>query len=98
MRAVLAILSLPLFGQIPLIGQGKYDVVIGNGRIVDGSGTPYFYGDVAITGDSIAAIGKFDRSSANRFLDAKGQVVAPGFIDIHTHARRGIFLDPAATN
>src|SRR5579871_2872432 len=92
MRAALLLLALPL------CAQSRYDLVIANGRVVDGSGDPWFYGDVAIRGDSIAAIGKFDRSSAARFIDAKGQVVAPGFIDIHTHARRGIFLDPAAQN
>lgn len=92
MRAVLLLFPALLFAQT------KYDLVIANGRIIDGSGDPWFYGDVAVQGDSIAAIGKFDASSATRFLDAKGQVVAPGFIDIHTHARRGIFLDPAATN
>ena len=83
----------PLFAQVQ-----RFDLVITGGRIVDGSGDPWFYGDVAIQGDSIAAIGRFDRSSASRSLDAKGMVVSPGFIDIHTHARRGIGLDPAAQN
>jgi dihydroorotase/N-acyl-D-amino-acid deacylase len=82
----------------PLVAQPRFDLVITGGRIVDGSGDPWFYGDVAIQGDSIRAIGKFDASSATRALDAKGMVVAPGFIDIHTHARRGIALDPAAQN
>src|SRR5215475_9663357 len=92
MRAALLLTVLPLFAQ------PKFDLVIANGRIVDGSGDPWFYGDVGIKGDSIAAIGKFDRSTTARYLDAAGQVIAPGFIDIHTHARRGIFLDPAAQN
>lgn len=82
-----------------LIAQAqRFDLLITGGRVVDGSGDPWFYGDVAIRGDSIAAIGKFDPASASRVLDAKGMVVAPGFIDIHTHARRGIALDPAAQN
>lgn len=76
----------------------SFDLLIVNGRIVDGAGGPWFYGDVAIKGDSIAAIGHFDAKSAARVLDAKGMVVAPGFIDIHTHARRGIFIDPTAQN
>jgi dihydroorotase/N-acyl-D-amino-acid deacylase len=88
----LALVS-PLLAQQPL-----YDLVIANGRIVDGSGGPWYYGDVAIKGDSIAAIGKFDISAASRTIDAKGMVVAPGFIDIHTHARRGIFTDASAQN
>src|SRR5579862_1519569 len=92
MRAVLLLFPALLSAQI------KYDLVIANGRIIDGSGDPWFYGDVAVQGDSIAVLGKFVPSDAARFLDARGQVVAPGFIDIHTHARRGIFLDPAAQN
>src|SRR5579883_1261941 len=96
MRAVLLLAA--ALSVFPLPAQSRFDLLIVNGRIVDGSGDPWFYGDVAIKGDSIAAIGKFAPSSATRFLDAKGQVVAPGFIDIHTHARRGIFLDPAAQN
>jgi len=83
----------PLFAQTP-----AFDLVIAGGRIVDGAGNPWYYGDVGIKGDSIAAIGNLSRAAATRRLDATGMVVAPGFIDIHTHARRGIFLDPAATN
>ncbi len=89
--AALTLLALPLFAQ-------QYDLVIAGGRIIDGSGDPWFYGDVAIKGDSIAALGKFDASMSARRLDVKGMVVAPGGIDIHTHARRGIFITPAAEN
>jgi len=78
--------------------QPSFDMLIANGRIVDGAGGPWYYGDVAIKGDTIAAIGKFDLRSAARVLDAKNMIVAPGFIDIHTHARRGIFQNPAAEN
>src|SRR5580692_3488764 len=82
-----------------LLAQGAlYDLIIANGRIVDGAGGPWYYGDVAIKSDSIVAVGKFDPKSAARTIDAKGMVVAPGFIDIHTHARRGIFTDPSAQN
>lgn len=92
--AALAICSIA-----PLLAQPqRFDLLITGGRIVDGSGDPWFYGDIAIRGDSIAAVGKFDPASASRVFDAKGMVVAPGFIDIHTHARRGIALDPAAQN
>src|ERR1035437_3789338 len=73
-------------------------LIIANGRIVDGAVGPWYYGDVAIKGDTIAAIGKFDPKTAARTIDAKGMVVAPGFIDIHTHSRRGIFTDPSAQN
>lgn len=94
-----AILTLAVCSVTSLFAQSQsFDVVITGGKIVDGSGDPWYYGDVAIRGDTIAAIGKFDAVSAARRLDAKGMVVAPGFIDIHTHARRGISLDPAAQN
>ena len=64
---------------------GGYDVLITNGRIVDGTGNPWFYGDVAIRGDRIAAIGRRGTLAgrpARRSIDATDMVVAPGFIDI----------------
>lgn len=64
-----------------------YDIVITNGRIVDGSGNPWFYGDVAIRGDRIAAVGRrgsLANHPAGRRIDASGMVVAPGFIDIQS--------------
>ena len=67
--------------------QGGYDVVISNGRIVDGSGNPWFYGDIAIRGDRIAAVGRRGSLAgrpASRRIDATGMVVAPGFIDIQS--------------
>src|ERR1700733_13845639 len=96
MRVVISTL---LFLATSLVAQNaRFDVVIANGRIIDGAGNPWYYGDIGIRADSIAAIGKLDSAPAVRRLDAKGMFVAPGFIDIHTHARRGIFLDPAAKN
>jgi N-acyl-D-amino-acid deacylase len=74
--------------------QNGYDVVITNGRIVDGTGNPWYYGDVAIRGDRIAAIGRrgaFEGRSATRRIDAAGMVVAPGFIDIQSGG--GAFLN-----
>ncbi|HVG24480.1 MAG TPA: D-aminoacylase [Thermoanaerobaculia bacterium] len=75
-----------------------YDVMIRNGRIVDGSGNAWFRGDVAIAGDTIVAIAPRIEGEAKRIVDANGSVVAPGFIDLHTHARRGIFDVPTADN
>src|SRR5512144_2508181 len=75
----------------------RYDLVLRNGWIADGSGNPMYRGDVAIAGDSIAAIAPRIDTGA-QIVDVTGQVVAPGFIDIHTHARRGIFDVPTADN
>ena len=69
---------------------GRVDILIENGRIVDGTGDPGFYGDVGITGDTIVAIGDLDGWTAERTLDASGLIVAPGFIDTHTHADGGL--------
>ena len=68
-------------------GDSTYDVVITNGRVVDGSGNAWFYGDVAIRGDRIATIfrrGELGNAPARRRIDATGMVVAPGFIDIQS--------------
>jgi len=66
--------------------QPKYDLVIHGGRVVDGSGAPARRADVAVKDGKIAAIGRIPPSQAADAIDAKGFVVAPGFIDVHTHA------------
>ncbi len=81
-----------------LLQTQPFDIVIHNARIIDGSGNPWYHGDLGLRGDSIASIGRLDGVPAKLNLDAQGLTVAPGFIDIHTHSRRGIFLDPAAQN
>ena len=72
-----------------------HDIVIKGGLVVDGTGAPGVLADVAITGDRITAIG--DDLAGLRQLDATGQVVAPGFIDIHTHYDAQVFWDRALT-
>jgi len=64
-----------------------YDVVIRGGKVVDGTGNPWFFGDVAIQGDRIAAVGRVPRDAkSKREIDARRLVVAPGFIDMHSHS------------
>jgi N-acyl-D-aspartate/D-glutamate deacylase len=71
------------------------DFVIRGGTVLDGSGAPGRRADVAVTGDRITAVG--DHLDGARTLDASGHVVAPGFIDIHTHYDAQVFWDPALT-
>ncbi len=110
--AVLAFLAFTVLPRIPVTGEVRetdstfqsgtrtpaYDVLITGGRVIDGSGSPAFQADVAISGGRIAAIGRLGNARAPRRIDARGLVVAPGFIDIHTHARGGIFAVPSADN
>jgi dihydroorotase/N-acyl-D-amino-acid deacylase len=75
-----------------------YDLVIRNGRIVDGTGSPWYRADVAVRGDAIVKIAPAIAEPAARVIDVGGRVVSPGFIDIHTHARRGLSEVPTAPN
>src|SRR5262245_11070567 len=71
----------------------KADLVIRGGTVVDGSGRPAYGADVAIEGDRIAGIGKFD-GRASEEIDARGKIVTPGFVDVHTHLDAQITWDP----
>lgn len=76
----------------------SYDLILRNARIVDGTGGPWYRGEIAISGDTIARIAASIAGEATRVIDVRGAVVAPGFVDIHTHAIRGIFQVPTADN
>src|SRR3954467_15762947 len=94
MRALLVLLAVPV-----LFGQGQqFDILITGAKVVDGSGGAWFYGDIGIKGDTIAAIGGLSDATAAGRIDARGLAAAPGFIDIHSHGRRGIFTVPTAEN
>lgn len=71
-----------------------HDIGIIGGRIVDGSGNPWYYGDVGIKGRTIVKIGRIDGKDCGRVIDAKGQYVCPGFIDIHTHSDVAVITFP----
>jgi N-acyl-D-amino-acid deacylase len=89
-----ALLSASLAAQQP-----PYDLLIRNGRVLDGTGNPWFPADIAVRGGRIVAVGSLAGAQAARIIDATGKYVSPGFIDIHSHADdgsgpRGGFRDP----
>jgi N-acyl-D-amino-acid deacylase len=92
------LLLLAAFSTAALAAQPAYDLVLRNARIVDGTGSPWYRADLAIRGDTIVHIAPSIAASAKRIIDVKGHVVAPGFVDLHTHAARGIFEVPTADN
>jgi N-acyl-D-amino-acid deacylase len=78
--------------------DAPFDLLIRNGRVVDGSGNPWFRADVGIRAGKVAAIGRLDGARANKTLDAGNKIVAPGFIDVHTHIEMNIEATPTADN
>ena len=82
-------LALAVPAASPAMGQ-QYDVVIREGRVIDGTGNSWFRADIGIRGDRIAAIGDLRDATATRVVDAAGLYVAPGFIDLHSHADRAM--------
>src|SRR5439155_18398502 len=73
--------------------QAAYDFIISGARIVDGTGAAWFYGDIAIKGDRIAAMGDLQKASAAQRIDAHGLVVSPGFIDVQGQSEFNILVD-----
>ena len=75
----------------------EYDLVIQNGTIIDGKRTPRFKGDIGIRDGVIESIGKVHTKNAKKVIDAEGKIVAPGFVDLHTHFDSQIYWDPWCT-
>ena len=73
------------------------DVLIRGGQVIDGTGQPARLADVAITGDRIVALGALNVERAEHVIEATGQTVAPGFIDVHTHDDRLVMSNPEVT-
>jgi len=73
-----------------------FDVIIKNGHIVDGAANPWFKADIGITEEKIAEIGRLDKERAARVIDAKGLVVSPGFLDMHSHSDLVLLINPKA--
>lgn len=102
MIRVLLALSLPAMLLFSFVSNAtttpapQYDLLIKNGRIVDGSGRPGYLADLAIKGDRIVRIGKLKSATATRVIDAAGMVVAPGFIDMLGQSESYVLIDPRA--
>jgi len=75
-----------------------FDIVIRNGRLIDGAGNPWFRADIGIRAGRIAAIGALSNHTAGLVIDARGRVVAPGFIDVHTHIEGAVEKVPRGDN
>jgi N-acyl-D-amino-acid deacylase len=86
--------GLCLFVSLPPALAQRFDVVIRNGHVIDGTGSPWYVADLGVSGGRIAAIGKLDGAQSRRVIDARGMVVAPGFIDMLGQSEITILVDP----
>src|SRR5690349_19557957 len=94
MKSLLLIIAFPL----SLFAQEQCDILITNGRIIDGTGNNWYYGNLAIKNGKILKVGREVTMPAKKTVDAKGMIIAPGFIDVHTHLEGDEARDPNATN
>ncbi len=92
------ITAIILFVCVNCVGQTSCDILIRNGRIIDGTGNSWFYGDVAVKEGKILAVGRLSNYTATKIIDANKMIIAPGFIDVHGHVESGIFSWPTADN
>jgi N-acyl-D-amino-acid deacylase len=98
-RQLAAVCVVGMLGQIALNGQAdarqeQFDLIIEHGHIIDGTGSPWYSGDVGIRNGHIAAIGDLANAPARQKIDAQGHVVAPGFIDMLGQSELTILVDP----
>ena len=90
----LAVLLVVSAFPIAFAGEVSFDLVISNGHIIDGTGSPWYSGDIGIRDGRISAIGNLSTAARKRTIDAKGRVVAPGFIDMLGQSEMTILVDP----
>src|SRR2546423_10759147 len=91
-----SMLLLSFASDATMTSAPKYDLLIKNGRVIDGSGSAGFDSDLAIKDDRIVRIGKLKDAGATRVIDAAGMVVAPGFIDMLGQSETFLLIDPRA--
>src|SRR6476620_10627195 len=92
------VLSFILFIGLCLSAQTNAYILIKYGRILDGTGNSWRYGDIAIKNGKIFKMGNLSNITASKIIDAKGMIVAPGFIDVHTHIEGDEIKTPTADN
>src|SRR5882757_2714304 len=78
---------------VAAVSDPPFDVLIRGGRVIDGTGAPWFYADVGVREGRVAAIGHFPQHAAQQVIEAKGSVVSPGFIDMHSHSDLALIKD-----
>lgn len=98
LSSIVILVAILRFSPVGHSTAADYDLLIVRGRIVDGTGNPWFTGDIAIKDGRIAKVGRLEGERAAKTIDAAGLIVAPGFIDVHTHIEGGVFDLPTAEN
>jgi len=93
MKMMLLLLLFPV-----VLSAQDCDILITNGKIIDGTGNNWYYGNIAVKNGTIIKIGRDVNVEAKKTIDAKGLIIAPGFIDVHTHLEDDEKRDPNATN
>src|SRR4029453_18499438 len=91
-------LLLLIFFPLTIFAQTNCDILVRNGKIIDGAGNSWCYGDVAVKNGKIIAVGRQLNFTGAKTIDATGLIVSPGFIDVHTHLESDETKDPTATN
>ncbi len=97
-RALIGLLPVAALAASPQATRPEYDLVFAGGRVVDGTGAPWFRADVGVIGDRIAAVGDLSKARARRRIDATGLAVAPGFIDMLGQSEYNVLVDNRAAS